>query len=83
MRKYLFIKHPILLINAVIATWLSDVLWLVFSFNLRDIIDTAATGNLERLKWELIKGTALLMVIAFTIYLGHAARGIYQKKIMV
>lgn len=82
MRKYLF-KHPILLINAVIATWLSDVLWLVFSFNLRDIIDTAATGNLERLKWELIKGAALLMVIAFTIYLGHAARGIYRKKIMV
>ena len=82
MRKYLF-RHPILLINAVIATWLSDALWLVFAFNLRDIIDTATAGDLGRLKWELIKGASLLMVIAFTIYLGHAARGIYRKQIMV
>lgn len=82
MRKYLF-RHPILLINAVIATWLSDALWLVFAFNLRDIIDTATAGDLDRLKWELIKGASLLMVIAFTIYLGHAARGIYRKQIMV
>ena len=82
MRKYLW-KHPVRLIWAIIATFLSDLLWLVFAFSLQNIIDTATAGDLNRLLWELVSGFILLMVIAFTIYLGHSARATYQKKVMV
>lgn len=82
MRKYLW-KHPVRLIWAIIATFLSDLLWLVFAFSLQNIIDTATAGDLNRLLWELVSGFILLMVIAFTIYLGHSARATYRKKTMV
>lgn len=82
MRKYI-LKHPFLLIWAIIATNLSDLLWLNNAFRLKNIVDLASAGDMDRLVPELIKTTILLLLIAYTIYLGHSSRAIYLKKTMV
>lgn len=82
MKKYIW-KHPVLFIWAIIATCLSDLLWLGIAFSLKNIIDLASMGDLSKLLPELIWAAVLLLVIAFTIFLGHSGRAIYLKKTMI